>query len=172
LFKSKSTLCAWAGPWQRPSRGPPRADTPPPFSSQMPLEPHSFSPSDRTANDRCLESPPRHRTAPASELTVRGEPRLSTASGHPRHSELLQQGATTERHGAPELPVHAEPASSARWCPVRLSSTRSCPILVRRRPSPFSSISSPWCYPPRLGAVPRSPPLSFLVRASCSSPWS
>jgi hypothetical protein len=32
---------------------------------------------------------PRHRTAPASELTVRGEPRQSAASVRPRHPELL-----------------------------------------------------------------------------------
>jgi hypothetical protein len=134
-----------------PPRGAPEP-TPPIFFSDA-ARARSFFPSIRT-------------TRVTAQLRRRSSPSAGSPSHpmHPRRPELLQQGATTEHHGAPKLPARTEPASSTRWCPIRLRSTRPHTISVSRPPPavplPFPPPASRPCRRPLVSTT--VPPLSAV----------
>jgi hypothetical protein len=128
-----------------PPRGAPEP-TPPIFFSDA-ARARSFFPSIRT-------------TRVTAQLRRRSSPSAGSPSHpmHPRRPELLQQGATTEHHGAPKLPARTEPASSTRWCPIRLRSTRPHTISVSRPPP-----AVPLPFPPPVSRPYRRPLVSTAV---------
>jgi hypothetical protein len=93
--------------------------TPPPFSSQTPPEPHSFSPSDRTTNCRCPE-PPRA----TAQLRRQSSPSVGSPGSPPHPCARATQSFSSR-----------EPSSSA-------TVPRSCPSTPRRRPLCASSRSA------------------------------
>jgi hypothetical protein len=160
---------ARAPPLLLPPRGAPEL-TPPIFFPDAARAPFLF-PLNSNRQRPVPGAAPRHRTAPASELAVRGGP---DRSPHPR---TTSPGASSvgSRRRAPRRPGASRPHRVVVLRAVVPGPPQlhpPVPHFGEPTSSPFMVISSPQCCLPRLGPVPQSPPLSSLVCASCSSPRS
>jgi hypothetical protein len=147
LFKSKSALCAWAGPWQRHSRAPP------PSSSE---HRHCLRTSSRRASSAVFVPCRRHGEPPApSRCPASG---LHPGGAHPAHraaprttvSQCCPRHCTNCGHSdrapvrVPARPRVQLPGRLGRW-PVgrqpgrgrlnRLLAQRSCRPQAESRPT-------------------------------------